>query len=122
MFFLCDNLRAQKIFFEYKARPLMAQVRYAVLQLEPEKCENPFKYKTNLQCFTTSPVLVPSVVENNTLLSCKLEAYSVLNGINLWIHYHLYNNKLSSTPPRIPQYVVLGGFLASTPNHVFHNT
>ena len=25
--FLCDNLRVQKIIFEYKARPLMARVR-----------------------------------------------------------------------------------------------
>ena len=27
MCFLCDNLRAQKIISEYKARPLMARVR-----------------------------------------------------------------------------------------------
>ena len=26
MSFLCDNLRVQKIIFEYKARPLLAQV------------------------------------------------------------------------------------------------
>ena len=29
--FLCDNLRAQKIIFEYKARPLMARVRYRMV-------------------------------------------------------------------------------------------
>ena len=28
MSFLCDNLRVQEIIFEYKARPLMARVRY----------------------------------------------------------------------------------------------
>ena len=34
MSFLCDNRRVQKIIFEYKARPLMARVRYLKIVLD----------------------------------------------------------------------------------------
>ena len=36
MSFLCDNQRLQKIIFEYKARPLMARVRYLILNFAPK--------------------------------------------------------------------------------------
>ena len=38
MRFLCDNLRAEKIFFEYKLRHLMARVRYSNLDFTAVAC------------------------------------------------------------------------------------
>ena len=59
------------------------------------------------------------------LLLYELEAYSVSQDMNYRIHVCL--EKLSQifsfyTLPRIPQYMSLGGILASTPYHVFPNT